>query len=482
MADAIEELRTSVEALAEEIRTLADADTLDTDQEARFDAALTEFDTASENLAKAEERAAKVAKVAEFAARPGAVKPAIEPINVNTRSDVFDTAELRDLPHGRYEAEVQARALTAIEADSRAADHLTDDQRDELTSKVQGRRSRTAVAIAELVLRTGSDAYREAFDDYISDPGNSWRKMELDRMSAEINERAAHTIPLQAGALAIPYALDPTVILTNAGTINPVRSLAKVVQIAGTNQYNFTTSAGISAGLITEGAEVGDNTPTFTSTSITAYKHGAYAFGSYESISDSGWDGELAMMFADAKDRYEAGYLTTGTGSAQPQGIITFASNTTSVVAGTSGASFSMDFVNGDVYNLRAQLSPRWRGNSVWMANLATANAIRQFGTQTNPHAFTLDLQANAIPQLLGRPFYEVSDMDSTVVSGSTDFVLLHGDPSQFCVVDRVGASILYQPIVTGASGRPTGQAGWVVYWRAGSGGMVQDAFRLLRV
>jgi predicted phage gp36 major capsid-like protein len=67
-------------------------------------------------------------------------------------------------------------------------------------------------------------------------------------------------------------------------------------------------------------------------------------------------------------------------------------------------------------------------------------------------------------------------------VSGSTDMVLLHGDMSKFCVVDRVGASILYQPIVTGASGRPTGQAGWVVYWRAGSGGMVQDAFRLLKL
>ena len=45
-----------------------------------------------------------------------------------------------------------------------------------------------------------------------------------------------------------------------------------------------------------------------------------------------------------------------------------------------------------------------------------------------------------------------------------------------------VGTTMLYQPIVTGASGRPTGQAGWIMYWRFGSGGQVQDAFRLLKL
>lgn len=480
MADAIEELRTSVEALAEEIRTLADADELDTDQEARFDAALAEFDTASEKLAKAEERAAKVAKVSEFAAKPGAVKPAIEPINVNTRSSVWDISELRHVSPEKFAAEARSRALSAIEEDTRSAEHLTGDQLETLTKTVQARNSRTGSAVAELILRTGSDEYRDAFDAYFQDPGNSYRKMELDRMAAEISERTS--IPGTQGAISIPFALDPTIVLTNAGTVNPIRQVSTVKQIAGTNVYNFATTAGITAGLITEGAEVGNNSPTWSSTSITVFKHGAYAVGSYESIADSGWDQELAMLFADAKDRYEATFLTNGTGVNQPQGIITFASNATSVVAGLSGASNSADIVAADIYNVRNQLSPRWRDNAVWLGNLATANTIRQFGTSTNFHAFSLDITQGGVPNLLGKPFYETSDMDGTIVSGSTDFVLLHGDMSKFVVVDRVGASILYQPIVTGASGRPTGQAGWVVYWRAGSGGQVQDAFRMLRV
>jgi HK97 family phage major capsid protein len=214
------------------------------------------------------------------------------------------------------------------------------------------------------------------------------------------------------------------------------------------------------------------------------WKQAAWAFGAFETLEDSGdVAGELSVMFADAKNRLESQLFTTGTGSSQPQGIVTFASNTTSVVAGSSGDANAATMVAADIYAVRAALSPRWRGNASWVSNLSTAHTIRQLGTSSNYHAFSLDLtQSTNDLALLGRPFYECSDMDSTIVSGSTDFVLLHGDFQQFAVVDRVGMTMAYEPMIYSGGKLPTGESGWFVYWRSGSGGLVSDAFRLLKL
>jgi predicted phage gp36 major capsid-like protein len=46
--------------------------------------------------------------------------------------------------------------------------------------------------------------------------------------------------------------------------------------------------------------------------------------------------------------------------------------------------------------------------------------------------------------------------------------------------VDRVGVSLMYEPMVKGASFRPTGQAGWFMFWRTGSDVATPAAFRVL--
>jgi predicted phage gp36 major capsid-like protein len=41
---------------------------------------------------------------------------------------------------------------------------------------------------------------------------------------------------------------------------------------------------------------------------------------------------------------------------------------------------------------------------------------------------------------------------------------------------------MVYEPLVKGANGRPTGEAGWFAYWRVGSDVVNADAFRLLNI
>ena len=52
----------------------------------------------------------------------------------------------------------------------------------------------------------------------------------------------------------MPFTLDPTVLLTNDGTANPYRAIARTVTTT-TDSWNGVTSAGVTAAFAAEAAE-----------------------------------------------------------------------------------------------------------------------------------------------------------------------------------------------------------------------------------
>lgn len=71
--------------------------------------------------------------------------------------------------------------------------------------------------------------------------------------------------------------------------------------------------------------------------------------------------------------------------------------------------------------------------------------------------------------------------MASALTSGNLLAVM--GDFGQFYIVDRVGVSLIYEPLVKGTSTPylPSGQAGWFMFWRTGSQVAVPNAFRVMK-
>jgi HK97 family phage major capsid protein len=95
--------------------------------------------------------------------------------------------------------------------------------------------------------------------------------------------------------------------------------------------------------------------------------------------------------------------------------------------------------------------------------------------------AFWANMGMGVPSQLLGQPQYEASTMSSVVTTGGN--ILLAGNFDQYVIVDRVGMSIMYEPMVKSTgNGRPTGQAGWFAFWRVGADVVDPDAFRLLQL
>lgn len=476
MSKTLSELTEQARALSEEIDTLSRVEDPTDEQSARMAEAVEEAGPLAEAIteAKAEKRSADLEKIRAFAAIPAHVeKPAeapvtLDPLTVVSRSkrDPFDLSEFRSgaLINGRFndssKAELRSRALDAVE---QAPEYVSDDTREAITKHIA--RDETG-AMSSHVLQHGSPEYTEAFFSYLKTG---------EKMRAALSTTGAN------GGYLIPFHLDPSIILTNTGSKNPFRQIARVETIT-TDAWHGVSSAGVTGEWLSEASEFTDASPTFAQPTINVEKAGAYVQASFEVTQDSGVATQIAMLFADAKDRLEATAFVTGTGSGQPNGLLT---KLRTVTASRVDAQTNASFGSIDVYALVNGLPARYQDNCNWLSHWSIYNLVRNFGSGANSSAFWVDLGPGIPSQLLGRSTYQSSAMPAAPLStatASSDDVLILGDFSEYLIVDRVGMEVVYNPLVLGAQRRPTGEVGWAAFWRVGADVTNADAFRYLRV
>ncbi|WP_280414867.1 phage major capsid protein [Nocardia carnea] len=330
----------------------------------------------------------------------------------------------------------------------------------------------------------GSDAYARAFAKLVNDPERghlTWTAQESEayRQAAAVQHDRDMTIGTDSkGGHLVPQHLDPAIMLTNAGSQNDIRSLARVVTIA-TSEWNGVTSAGASAEWVAEATEVADGSPTLAPAPISVHKYDVFVPFSVE-LEDDGAQflSELKNVMQDAVLNHLNLAYTTGSGSGQPSGFVTALAGGSSVVAGAGEA---LDA--SDPYDVQNALPARFQANASWAGHLATLNTLRQM--ETTNGALKFPGLHNNPPNLLGRKVTELSYMDSTINPAATEanHVLAYGDWKQgFVIVDRVGASVELIPHLMGASRRPTLQRGVILWGRTGSDVVVDNAFRLLNI
>jgi HK97 family phage major capsid protein len=291
-------------------------------------------------------------------------------------------------------------------------------------------------------------------------------------------QRASLSLTSANGGYLVPFTLDPSVILTNAGSKNPYRQISNIKTTA-TNTWNGVASAGMNAAWLAESGVVGDNSPTFSNIVITPQKASAWVFGSYEILEDSDFATEVPMLLGDAKDRLEEAAFAVGTGSGQPKGILT-AATTTVTTTGTTGTTGLSSTSSGlqDIFSLQAALPPRFRSNAAWVTSLTVINKARGFDTSGGASYWT-NLGQGAPEQLLGGPIYESTSVPYATTA--TTKLAVYGDFSQYAIVDRIGMSVMYEPMVKDpTTARPTGSGGWFAFWRVGADALVPGAFRTL--
>ena len=323
--------------------------------------------------------------------------------------------------------------------------------------------------LATRAIHTSSPAYRRAIAKFYAHKG------QTSGLSPE--EQRALSLGAQGGNYPIPIDLDPTVILTSSGVVNPIRDLATVKQTVG-NTYEGVLSAGVTVAYAAENTEATDNSPTLTQPTWNLERF--QAFIPYSNEEGQDWTGllsEMAVLLQDGKDTMEADKFMTGAGhgSQLPQGLLVGATAVVSTAATTT-------FAVADLYALEEALAPRWRGrpSAAIVMNKKYANKIRQFDTAGGASLWVM--LGDGTPQrLLNYTTREWSNYSTAATSGAS--IVTIGDFSQFYIIDRIGMSISHIPQLFGTvANYPTGQSGLFAMGRNTAGVTSQLAFKTLKL
>lgn len=479
-----------------EIERLAELDELSPEDQTYFDELRTEFTTVDKHRKYLERQlqlaqiksAAEGAHASNLRLERGAyVAPAgttggdydrdaiLEPDSIEDHrfKDPWNLADVRAFGRSKEEvnAELTARALAAIEKMPAATDKIR-----EAGTSILERFDDSDATIAKTVLAASSPAYLRA-----------WSKMATNRAhtltadeSRALDAVRAMSLTDSAGGYLVPFQLDPTVIVTSAGSRNDIRSVARQVVATG-DVWNGVSSGAVSWSWDAEGAEVSDDATTFAQPTVPVYKAAGFVPISIEAMEDaSNVTQEVGRLLAEGRMDLESVAFITGTGSGQPTGIVTALAGTSSEINAATDDVFAL----ADVYTIQGAVPAKHRANASWLANNLIYNRIRQFDT-SGGGGFWDNLNADRPPNLLGRPALEAEAMDGTITTSGavSNYALIFGNFQNYVIADRIGMTVEFIPhLFHTTTNRPSGQRGWYAYYRVGADSVNDGAFRMLDV
>lgn len=376
-------------------------------------------------------------------------------------------AESRD--EDEYRARLHDNARRAIE---RAAFPAKAGTRERVAERVEDLLARVDDrhgTLAKRILATGNPVYDRAFGKMLLSGAHTLTGEEMRAMSVGGGSPVG-----SEGGFAVPFFLDPTVILTSDGSLSPLRQISRVEQIT-TKTWQGVTSQGITVSRSAEGAEAGDNSFTIDQPEVTPTR--VVANVEFSAEIDQDWSqlrSEISRLLADAKAREEDAAFVTGDGTGNnPSGVVATLAATSEVAETTPGT-----FDSEQLFRVEEALPPRFRARGRWLAQKTIYNDVRAFGAASDGGDLWVRLGAGQPSELLGYPAHEASEMDGR---GPGNRYLLFGDFSEFLIVDRIGMMVEVQPHVLGSTNRRwTGQRAIVALWRNSSLVLADNAFRVL--
>lgn len=476
------------------------------EEETEFDTVTTEHGALAEDETRLTEAAARAERVRASRARFGAN---VNPGKVETQHDFRSIMGLG----GR---ELRGAAMRVLD-DEESTAHLADVQirSGNMTKEdahgapveptmvgLDAARAKTHVA---KLLRTNNDNFRgDQFARYLLATENEHYRSAFAKLQTgghvylEPEERHALNVAREVratmnittdnqGGFGIPVLIDPAIILTGQGSPNDFWNIARVETITN-DEWKGITSAGAVSYWTTEGVTMTDGSPTLAQPTVTTKKLTTLVDYTFEFQGDyPNWASEMATVMMSAHQEKLVEGFTQGLGTtAQPQGIVTgLEANaaTSKVMVATDGALFPADF-----YAITAALPVKYRANARWMYAQGADNIIRGFsqGSSAGDANFTVNLIAERIPGLFGKPVHLNDYMDAPVgyggsTSASDITPVIYGDWNNFLIANRVGATVeTVQHRIDTTTGLPNGKRATFMWARVGSGVINPNGFRYL--
>ena len=221
-----------------------------------------------------------------------------------------------------------------------------------------------------------------------------------------------------------------------------VERLAKKLNTAGGGLLDYPTlnDTATDANLVSEAAAVTVQDMTFGNKQLSAYNYSSLVKVSQQLLQDSAFDlnSFLVEAMGERIARATNAAFTTGTGSSQPQGIITGSS------AGKTAASATA-ITADEILDLIYSIDPSYRNKPTFglMAHDNVISAIRALGIGSSNDfpVFIPSMSAGEPDRIFGVPVYCNNDMESSIATGKK--TLLAADFSKFVVRNAGGIQML---------------------------------------
>jgi HK97 family phage major capsid protein len=404
-----------------------------------------------------------------FARRPKAVEAAMLNITRDSNDAYGDVRRLTI-------SEARDRALRVI-GDRNSSAHMSTEEVDAVE-----RQARTSTDIARRILVTENENYRTAWLKMVTRPnGHMYLDEDERRAIMAFDEyRTMSEGTTTAGGFGIPVFIDPSIIMTAQGSDNPFLRIARTVDV-NTNAWKGVSSAGVTWSFDSEGVEASDDSPTLAQPTVTVnMARGLIPYTIEVGQDYPSFAQEMSTLLAEGYDELLVDKFTRGTGTGEPQGILTVLSATAGARVGvqTSGANFGPN----DPYTVWKALGQRFRRRASWLMSVDVNNKIRQIATANVFHAFTESLPAEWADMLFGKSVYESPYMpDTTTSTAANSGLAVVGDFQNYVIARRGGMSVELVPHLTSTTTNlPNGTRAWFAYARIGGGAATTSAFKLL--
>lgn len=315
------------------------------------------------------------------------------------------------------EIEAEIRQIEAFEARERK---MLEDRQKEIEQRQKHESAEVDV-----------EAYWAAMRSYLMHGKSNLSREELNALKAVENRNAQATSPGADGGFLVPTGLSSELekfLLAFGG----IYEVARKFPTAAGNPFDWPTVDDTSnmGAIVAENAAAG-NAPkvVFGKVTFGAHKYGSGVIEvSRELIQDSLIPIEpiLAELIAERVQRRMATLFATGTGSAQPQGLITGASAS----GVTQVAATAVTFDN--LIDLEHSVNSAYRLNAMFGFNDLTLRALRKLKDNDGQYIWTAgDVRTGAPATLLGRRYF-VDDAIPNIGANARSIVF--GDMTKYII------------------------------------------------
>lgn len=260
-----------------------------------------------------------------------------------------------------------------------------------------------------------SEEYKKAFNTYLK------TRKASNAMQEDTNSEGGYLVPTEF----------ERVLYQARDAADPIFKLAgKITLGAKEKQVPYVSSEGV-ATLIAEEGAYGLTDDAVGQVVFRAYKFGRIIKVSDELIADSAFplSNYLAESLGRSIGKCEAGYFWTGTGSSQPQGVITAG---TVAVTTASNSAITAD----EIIDLYYSVPEEYRENAVFVFNNATVAAIRKLKDSAGHYLWAPG--GNGYPDtLLGKPLYTSGNIP--VIAASAKVGVFGDIGACYKIADREG-------------------------------------------